>query len=311
MDEEMQSLKENNTFTLTSLPEGKKAVRGRWVYVKKNSGDGSEKYKARYVAKGYNKCFGIDCDETFSPTANLTSIRVLMQCAIQENLILHQMDVKTAYLHAPIDFEVYVEQLEGYEVKGKTNEKLVYKLEKSLYGLKQSGRNWNRTLHDYLIENGFMQSPVDHCVYTRKTRKDKVIMIIWVDDIITAASDESDLKTVKGMLTVKFKMKDMGKLKHFLGTDFEQTKDCVKMSQERYVENILERFQMQDCKPRSTPCEQKLNYNDDAEKMNNVRMYREAVGSLIYLTSCTRPDLSFVVSYHSTSKSQLWNIGLL
>lgn len=121
MDEEMQSLKENNTFTLTSLPEGKKAVGGRWLYVKENSGDGSGKYKARYVAKGYNQSFGIDCDKTFSPTANLTSIRVLMQCAIQENLILHQMDVKTAYLHAPIDFEVYVEQLERYEVKGKTD----------------------------------------------------------------------------------------------------------------------------------------------------------------------------------------------
>lgn len=113
MDEEMHSLRENNTFTLTSLPEGKKAVGGRWVYAIKNNLDGSEKYKARYVAKGYSEKMGVDNEETFSPTANLTSIRVLMQKIAQENLILHQM-----------------EQPEGYEVKFHTNEKLVCKLDR-------------------------------------------------------------------------------------------------------------------------------------------------------------------------------------
>ena len=107
MDEEMESLNDNNTFTLTTLPEGKKAVGGRWVYALKTNADGSTKFKARYVAKGYSQKQGVDYDETFSPTANLTSVRVLMQKAAQENLILHQMDVKTAYLHAPIDFEIY------------------------------------------------------------------------------------------------------------------------------------------------------------------------------------------------------------
>lgn len=86
----------------------------------------------------------IDYEETFSPTANLTSIRAILQKAVQENLILHQMYVKTAFLNAPIDTEVNMEQPEGNEVKSSTNEKLVCKLEKSLYGLKQSGRNWNK-----------------------------------------------------------------------------------------------------------------------------------------------------------------------
>src|SRR4029434_11014516 len=98
------------------------------------------------------------------------------------------------------------------------------------------------------------------------------------------------------MLAEKFKMKDLGKLKHFLGIDFSQSDGCVKMSQERYTNKILQRFNMQDCRTRETPCEQKLEYTDDAVKMEDVRMYREAVGSLIYLTTCTRPDLSFVVS---------------
>ena len=140
MQEEMNYLKENDTFTLTTLPEGKNAVGGRWVYTIKENTEKTEIYKARYVAKGYSQVAGIDYKETFSPTANMTSVRSLMQLAAQHDLHLHQMDVKTAYLHAPIDCELYVQQPEGFEVKSDTDEKLVCKLNKSLYGLKQSGR---------------------------------------------------------------------------------------------------------------------------------------------------------------------------
>lgn len=311
MDKEMKSLKENQTFTLTQLPQGKQPVGGRWVYTLKRDTDGSEKYKARFVAKGYNQKPGTDYDETFSPTADMTSVRVVMQKSAQENLILHQMDVETAYLHAPIDHEVYVEQPEGYEQESETGEKIVCKLEKSLYGLKQSGRNWNAVLHECLTENGFMQNPADNCVYTREKPNEKVILIVWVDDLIIAASSESILESVKGMLTERFKMKDMGRLKHFLGIDFEQTEGLVKMSQEKYVNKILERFDMQNCKSRETPCELKLDFSEDAEKMKDKRKFREAVGSLIYLSTCTRPDLSFVVSKLSQNfaepTEQHWN----
>ena len=218
----MHSLKENNTFTLTNLPEGKKAVGGRWVYAIKTDVDGSEKYKARYVARGYSQKMGVDYEETFSPTANMTSVRVLVQKAAQENLILHQMDVKTAYLNAPIDCEIYMEQPEGYEVRSHTDKKLVCKLERSLYGLKQSGRNWNKLLHDHLTQNEFLQNQADHCVYTREREHEKVIMVIWVDDLLIAASDENAMKVTKDMLAARFKMKDLGKLRSFLGIDFEQ-----------------------------------------------------------------------------------------
>ena len=293
MDEEMQSLEENQTFTLTKLPEGRKTVGGRWVYSIKEDNDGREQYKARFVAKGYSQRAGIDYGETFSPTANLTSVRVVMQKAAQENLILHQMDVKTAYLHAPIDRDIYMDQPEGYE---KVGENLVCKLEKSLYGLKQSGRNWNEMLHKCLINDNFTQNPADHCVYTKESKQaGKVIIVIWVDDLIIAANNTRSLEQVKAMLSTRFKMKDLGRLKHFLGIDFSQSDDCVTMSQQRYVEKILNRFDMQECRTCETPCEQKIDYSDDAPKMNDVRKYREAVGSLIYLATCTRPDLCFVV----------------
>ena len=173
MREEMQSLEENETFSLTQLPPGKQTVGGRWVYALKTEIDGSDKYKARFVAKGYSQKPGTDYEETFSPTADMTSVRVVMQKAVQDNLVLHQMDVKTAYLHAPIDRDIYMEQPEGYEKKSETGEKLVCKLQKSLYGLKQSGRNWNAMLHTCLIENDFVQNPADNlCVYERKAQRE-------------------------------------------------------------------------------------------------------------------------------------------
>lgn len=132
--EEMQSLEENEAFTLTQLPPGKKTVGGRWVYALKTEIDGSDKYKARFVAKRYSQKPGTDYEETFSPTADRTSVRVVTQKAVQDNLVL-QMDVKTAYLHAPIDCEIHMEQPEGFEKKSDTGEKLVCKLQKSIYGL--------------------------------------------------------------------------------------------------------------------------------------------------------------------------------
>ncbi|GAA6087651.1 uncharacterized protein LOC102082235 isoform X1 [Tachysurus ichikawai] len=187
MNEEIQS----KTFTLTTLPIGKDPVGGRWVYSIKTDADGKDKYKARFVAKGYNQRMGIDYGETFSPTADLTSVRVVLQKAAQENLLLYQMDVKTAYLHAPIDYEIYINPPEGYQEK----EGIVYKLEKSLYGLKQSGRNWNKILHDCLSENGFTQNPADHCVYAKESKEGKVIIIIWVDDFADDYCSEQSRET--------------------------------------------------------------------------------------------------------------------
>lgn len=135
----MGSLKENETFSLTTLPEGKHAVGGRWVYTVKDNPDEKKPYKTRYVAEGYSQVAGIDYHETFSPTASMTSVRSLMQLAVQHGFELHQMDVKTAFLHAPIDCEVYMKQPDGFEVKSEMDEKRVCKLNKSLYGLKHSG----------------------------------------------------------------------------------------------------------------------------------------------------------------------------
>lgn len=302
MEEELNSLRENDTFEITTLPEGKHPVGGKWVYAIKEDFEGTRRFKARYVAKGYNQVKGIDYKETFAPTANITSIRILMQLVVQNDLIVHQMDVKTAYLHAPIAEEIYLEQPEGFEVLSDTGEKLVYKLKKSLYGLKQSGRNWNKVLHEYLVENDFVQNSSDHCVYKKQIKNDMIIVIIWVDDLIMAASDTHLLNQFKEVMQKKFRMKDLGKISYFLGIHFEQKEGEIKMSQDKYISKMLERFGMVNCKPRSTPCEQKLEYN--SSEAVDPKNYREIVGSLIYAMTCTRPDLSWVVSRLSQHLSE-------
>eukprot|EP00794_Sanderia_malayensis_P001728 gene1728-1926_t len=188
-----------------------------------------------------------------------------------------------------------MEQTEGFETPNSDeNERLVYKLNKLLYGLKQSGRNWNMLLHKCLIENNFAQSSVDHCIYRKEVGEKKVFILIKVDNLIIAASDNETMNETKMMLQERFKMKDLGKLSYFLGIEFEQGDDFVEMTEKRYLSKVLERVQMSNRKPKNTPSEQKLDFS--GESKCDATLYREAVGSLIYAITCTRPDLCWVVS---------------
>ena len=217
--------------------------------------------------------------------------------AVQYDLVIHQMDVKTAFLNAPIDCELYVEQPEGFTVKNEKGKKLVGKLKKSLYGLKQSGCNWYSMLNSYLQEQNFSQSLADTCVYTRHNESEMTIMIIWVDDITVASNSLSTVDAIKKCLRYKLKMKDLGEISCFLGIKFTREGDVIKMDQSRYVENMLIKFDMQNCKPRVSPCEEGLNkIIDEDSDLADVKLYRQIVGSLIYVMVAKRPDLCFVVN---------------
>ena len=148
MDTEMNALTGNDTFELVPQPKDREVVGAKWVYAIKTDQNGTEKYKARFVAKGYSQVQDIDYQETFAPTARMSTA---LQRAVQQDMIVHQMDVKTAYLNAPIDCRIYIKQPDGFEQVGENGETLVWKLKKSLYGLKQSGRNRNNLIHDFLF----------------------------------------------------------------------------------------------------------------------------------------------------------------
>ena len=150
----------------------------------KNDENGKSLHKARYVAKGFSQTKGINYSETFSPTARLSSVRILASLAVNMDMHVHQLDFKTAYLNAPIDYDIFVEQPVGFEVKN--NENFVWKLNKSLYGLKQSGRMWYFLLHDFLTDLGFKNSAAENCIYFKHSEISTIILV-WVDDLLMAS----------------------------------------------------------------------------------------------------------------------------
>ena len=168
MQEEMDSLSKNQTWDLVELPIGKKAVGCKWVFAKKDgiSSEDKVRYKARLVAKGFAQREGIDYNEVFSPVVKHSSIRILLALVAQWDLELAQLDVKTGFLHGNLEKKIYMTQPEGFQTVGKEN--WVCKLKKSLYGLKQSPRQWYKRFDQFMVEQGFNRSSYDHCVYFRK-----------------------------------------------------------------------------------------------------------------------------------------------
>ncbi|CAJ2640870.1 unnamed protein product [Trifolium pratense] len=178
MDEEIKAIKKNETWELVSLPKGHKAISVKWVYkAKKNSKGEVERYKARLVAKGYSQRAGIDYDEVFAPVARLETVRLIISLAAQNKWKIHQMDVKSAFLNGVFDEEVYIEQPQGYEVKGE--EEKVLKLKKALYGLKQAPRAWNARIDKYFQDKNFIKCPYEHALYIKAQGEDILIVCLY------------------------------------------------------------------------------------------------------------------------------------
>lgn len=313
MEIEMASLRENHVWDLVKLPAGKKTVGSKWVYKVKTGADGSvQRYKARLVAQGFTQQYGTDFDETFCPVVRQESLRLLMALSVKYGLSLHQVDVTTAFLNGTLDDEVYMQQPKGFECQGK--EELVCKLNKSIYGLKQSPRCWNSTLDTYLKEIQFTQTTSDPCIYYQKTGQDMMFIGVYVDDIILAARNEKQLKRIKEKLSNKFNIKDLGELKYFLGMKVEQSKGSgsVWIGQPAYTKNLLKRLGMQDSKPIHTPVEvnTKLQLATNQAEPVNQTEYQSAIGGLMYLAVSTRPDIAFAVNnlarFNSNPQKEHW-----
>ena len=298
MDEEIHALHENDTWDLEVLPPNVKPVGGKWVYSVKTDQNGDlDRYKARFVAQGCGQVQGLNYAETFSPTVRMTTVRLLMQYSVDHSWSLYHFDVKTAFLHANIDFDVYVTQPKGYEKFDENGNLLFCHLNKSLYGLKQSGRLWNKLLHDFLTENGFIQSSSEHCLYTLTIDSHVVKLVIFVDDLILASDEDECANKVKSLLMSRFHMKDLGSLKWFLGISFDCKSDVIEMNQSQYVKQLLQKHNMEKCKPSPTPFAGKLDFNDETDEISpvSIDIYQSIVGSLVYLSCSTRPDLTFIV----------------
>ncbi|KAI5321949.1 hypothetical protein L3X38_031021 [Prunus dulcis] len=293
MDKEIQALEQNNTWSITPLPAGKHPIGCKWVYKVKYNSDGSvERYKARLVAKGYTQQEGLDYTETFSPTAKLVTFRCLLALAAVRNWRLHQLDVQNAFLHGDLDEEVYMLPPSGLRRQG---EHLVCRLHKSLYGLKQASRNWFAKFTNALQDAGFVQSLADYSLFTRYHDNSFTIILIYVDDIVITGNDPKAIQSLKDFLHARFRIKDLGNLKYFLGIEVARSKKGIFISQRKYALDILDDAGLLGARPYSFPMEQTLRLNPtDGKPLQDPTRYRRLVGRLIYLT-VTRPDLSFTV----------------
>ena len=296
-DAEYNSLIENKTWKLVELPPGRKAIGCKWVFKLKHNVDGIvERFKARLVAKGYAQKYGIDYDEIFSPVVCFSSIHLLLAFAVQHDFLIHQMDVQTAFLNGKLDEEIYMQQLEGY-VKPR-EEHLACKLEKSLYGLKQSSRCWNKAFKESVEKLGFIQASADPCVFIRKADT-LTIIAIHVDDLMILAENILEMRRLKGSLKVQFKMKDMGELHYYVGVCIVQDKERkqVYLHQGQYIEKVLKKFGQTEAKPVSTPADLniQLQKEDGVSRPVDTVTYQSIVGSLLYAAITTRPDIAQAV----------------
>ncbi|KAJ0804413.1 putative RNA-directed DNA polymerase [Helianthus annuus] len=304
MQDEMNSLYENNTFELVKLPKGKRALKNKWVYkVKTEEHTSRPRYKARLVVKGFSQRKGIDFDEIFSPVVKMSSIRVILGLAASLDLEVEQMDVKTAFLHGDLDKEIYMEQPEGFQVKGK--EDYVCKLQKSLYGLKQAPRQWYKKFESVMGKQGYRKTISDHCVFFQRFGDDDfIILLLYVDDMLIIGKNAERIVQLKKELSKSFSMKDLGPAKQILGIRITRDRASKKlhMSQEQYIEKVLSRFNMAKAKAVSSPLTPNFKLTDkdcpsskeEIEDMDKVP-YASAVGSLMYAMVCTRPDIAHAV----------------
>ncbi|WVZ58555.1 hypothetical protein U9M48_008818 [Paspalum notatum var. saurae] len=292
---ELDSILSNGTWELTERPYGCKPVGCKWVFKKKLRPDGTiEKYKARLVAKGYTQKEGEDFFDTYSPVARMTTIRVLLSLAVSYGLIIHQMDVKTAFLNGELEEEIYMEQPDGFVVKGQ--ESKVCKLLKSLYGLKQAPKQWHEKFDTTLTSAGFAVNEADSCVYYRYGGGKGVILCLYVDDILIFGTDINVINEVKSFLSTKFDMKDLGEADVILNIKLIKDESGITLSQTHYVEKVLSRFGYIDSKPSPTPYDSSVTLKKNKRIGVNQLKYSQIIGSLMYLASATRPDISFAVS---------------
>jgi hypothetical protein len=212
---EIEALEQNQTWKLVDKLQNRHVVRSKFVLKQKRSASGHiDKFKARLVAQGFSQKQGVDYSETFAPVTTITTIMITFTLAVAKNWVIHQIDFDSAYLNASLDEEIYMLIPPEHRDYGKGK---VFRLKKSIYGLKQAGREWYQLLRDTLLKDGWKQCMKDACVFTRNQGDNKIITIIYVDDMIITAKSIEAVSEVKKELAKEFKIKDLGELSYILG----------------------------------------------------------------------------------------------
>nr|GEV15157.1 retrovirus-related Pol polyprotein from transposon TNT 1-94 [Tanacetum cinerariifolium] len=266
----------------------------KWIYkVKLNEYGDVLKNKARLVAKRYRQKESINFEESFAPVTRIEAIRIFISNAFSKNIIIYQMDVKTAFLNGNLQEEVYVSQPEGFEDPDHPTH--IYRLKKALYGLKQAPKAWYDILSKFLMANKFSKGAVDPTLFTQKSGKHILFVQIYMDDIIFASTDPTACNIFYKEISSKFQMSMMGQMSFFLGLQVSQSPKGIFINQAKSALEILKKYEMDISDPIDTPMVDRLKlYEDMLGIPVDQTRFRGMVGSLMYLTA-SRPDLVFTV----------------
>lgn len=289
----------------SSLPSGANVIPVKWVFKIKTDENGVvAKYKARITPKGFKQKFGVDFFEVFANTGKYKTMRCALSITARLGLRLKQLDVPQAFIQAPLEEDVYMEMPEGFEVEG-----MVCHLKKSLYGLKQSPRNWYLLCSAYLVEELGLQATIsDPCLFWKKSRTGKLILLfLFVDDMQVAfdEADDAEYDEMLAKLAERFNISNLGDSKFMLGMRITRDleKKTIHLDQELYISKALEKFGLDKCRTMPTPAVQSSSSATplvEREGANaqptDLKLYQEKVGTLLYAAISTRPDISFAVN---------------
>ncbi|KAJ9507214.1 hypothetical protein QJQ45_004776 [Haematococcus lacustris] len=300
MNAELASLHANQTWCLEERPANARVLPTKWVLkVKRDAAGNIEKLKARLVAKGFYQQSGVDVGDVYAPVSKHTTLRTLLAKAAAEDMEIHQLDFETAFLNGKLEpgEVIYVQQPEGFE-EGSTN--TVCRLQKALYGLRQAPRAWHARLCEELLSMGFKASEADPALFTLQLSTGMVYLLVYVDDCLlcTQQGDTAGLAYVKKQLSSAFKLKDLGEARWFLGMQLtrDRAEGTIKLDQHKFIQELVTAHSKSAAHSKPLPMAPAVKLVREGDALDTtLHHYSALVGSLLYLTCCTRPDIAFAV----------------
>lgn len=294
IEEELQSLDENDTWEIIDRPKDCKNVVGsKWVFKLKTAPNENPRFKARVVAKGYSQSDGIDYKETFAPVVRYDSVRAVLALAAIHDMEIVQFDVKTAFLNGKLEETIYMKVPDG--VEHERNQ--VCRLKRSLYGLKQSSRVWNARFVDFIRDCNLKQSHSDPCVFYGSIHGGKVILSLYVDDGLILSRSQTAIDSLVSKLQDTFKI-TLGNANYYVGLEIGRNRKegTISIGQRAYIDKIIRKYHMEDSKSISTPADIGTFLVSTGDGDSDIKFpYRSACGSLTFAATVSRPDISYAV----------------
>ncbi|GLB42029.1 putative mitochondrial protein [Lyophyllum shimeji] len=301
MEAELDQLKRLGTFEVVDLPPDRAPIKSKWVWRVKRDGNGKFlKAKSRLVAKGFTQQPGVDYSETFAPVVRMDSLRLLLALAAAYKLKIHVVDIVGVYLNSTLQEEIYLAQPPGLG----DGTKRVWRLLKTIYGLKQSGREWNKLLDSLFKSLGYARLVSDQCIYIRGTGESTVVVAVHVDDMTILALTDKLMQQVKHEISQRFGITDLGEANQIVGLHITRKPNGdIKLSQESYLSKIIQKMGLDNANPVHTPMDINVRLQKhDAEDPVDLQLrheYQVAIGMLMWAAIATRPDIAFAVQHLS------------